>query len=229
LHGMAAGPNGEFYCTWLDLRNQGTQIFGSRSTDGGATWSRNSLIYQSPDGTVCECCHPSVALDATGAVYVMWRNFLDGNRDMYLATSRDQGETFESAVKLGDGSWPLNACPMDGGAIAMSASGHVMTVWRRDNEVFLTDGGFPNEQRLGIGMQPWVAADQHRLYAVWLSSRTGKLYLARSAKDRAVELADHAQFPVVAAHSTGKGPIVVAWESDGEITPQIRIERIDRE
>jgi hypothetical protein len=229
LHGMAAGPNGELYCTWLDLRDKGTQIFGSRSTDGGVTWSKNCFIYRSPDGTVCECCHPSVALDATGAVYVMWRNSLDGNRDMFLASSHDHGETFEPAAKLGEGSWPLNACPMDGGANATSASGKIIAVWRRDHDIFLTDGGYLNEQRLGIGMQPWVTADQHRFYAVWLSSRTGKLYLAKSANGQPVELADHAQFPVVTAHPSGRGPVVVAWESEGDTGPLIKVVSIDRE
>jgi len=227
LHGMAASPDGQLYCTWLDLRDKGTQIFGSRSADGGATWSTNVLIYQSPDGTVCECCHPSVAVGAKGRVYVMWRNFLDGNRDMFLTTSHDRGETFEPAVKLGEASWPLNACPMDGGAISIVAADKIITVWRRDQEILLTDGEHHKERRLGMGMQPWVAADQHGLYAVWLSSRTGRLYLAKSAKDQPVELADHAQYPVVAAHPTGKGPVVVAWESEGETGPLIKVLEID--
>lgn len=229
LHGMAGGPNGDLYCTWLDLRGNGTQVFGSRSADGGATWSANVLIYQSPDGTVCECCHPSVAMDETGGVYVMWRNSLDGNRDMYLATSRDHGETFEPATKLGEGSWPLNACPMDGGAIASSAGGKISTVWRRDHEIFLTDGGLFKENRIGVGTQPSAAADQHGFYAVWLSNGIGRLYFARSAKDQPVKLADDAQYPVVASHSAGKGPVVVAWESEGNVGPVIKVVAIDRE
>lgn len=229
LHGMAVGPYGELYCTWLDLRHKGTQIVGSRSTDAGATWSKNVLVYQSPDGTVCECCHPSVAMDAKGGVYVMWRNFLDGNRDMFLATSHDHGETFEPALKLGEGSWPLNACPMDGGAIAISAGGKISTVWRRDHEVFLTEDGLFKENRLGVGMQPWAAADQHGFYAVWLSSRLGRLYLAHSAKDEPVVLADHAQYPVVAAHPAGKGTVVVAWETEEKTGPLIKVIRMDLE
>jgi hypothetical protein len=229
LHGMAAGPTGELYCTWLDLRHKGTQIFGSRSTDGGATWSKNALIYQSPDGTVCECCHPSVALDETGTIYVMWRNSLDGNRDMYLATSHDQGDSFEPAAKLGEGSWPLNACPMDGGAIAISPSGKISAVWRRDDEVFLTKSGLFKEERLGVVMQPWAAADQRQLYAVWLGSRAGKLFLAGSHTDQPVELANHAQYPVVAAHPTGRGPVVVAWVSEGKTSSLINVARIDGE
>ncbi|MBA3480843.1 MAG: exo-alpha-sialidase [Pirellulales bacterium] len=229
LHGMAAGPGNELYCAWLDLRGNGTQIFGSRSADGGATWSANVLIYESPDGTVCECCHPSVAMDESGGVYVMWRNFLDGNRDMFLATSRDRGESFEPAVKLGEGSWALDACPMDGGAIAVAADGRLRSVWRRDQEVLLTDGGLFRETRLGVGMQPWATADRRGLYAVWLSSHTGRLYLAQSSNGEPVELADHAQYPVVAASPTGKGPVVVAWESERESGPQIKAQRIDRE
>ena len=91
LHGMAAGPGDELFCTWLDLRQQLAQVYGSRTTNGGATWSKSTLIYKSPDGTVCECCHPSAALDSSGRLYVMWRNLLAGNRDMYLTSSRNHG------------------------------------------------------------------------------------------------------------------------------------------
>ena len=66
LHALAGATNGDLFCVWLDLRNKDTQIFGSRSTDSGATWSQNILIYKSPDGSVCECCHPSVAYGGDG-------------------------------------------------------------------------------------------------------------------------------------------------------------------
>lgn len=227
LHGMAAGPHGEVFCTWLDLRHKSTQIFGSRSTDGGATWSPNVRVYESPDGTVCECCHPSVAVDETGRVHVMWRNFLDGNRDMYLATSLDRGKSFGPAVKLGAGAWPLNACPMDGGAVAVAAKGKLVSVWRREHEVFLTDGGLLKEKRLGVGMQPWVAANRKGTYAVWLSGRNGKLYSAASTKNQPLKLADRAQHPVVAGQANAHGPVIVAWESAGEAKPHVEVRRID--
>ena len=31
------------------------------SQDGGATWSKNVLLYESPGGTICQCCAPSLA------------------------------------------------------------------------------------------------------------------------------------------------------------------------
>ena len=32
----------------------------------GAAWSKNALVYRSPAGNVCECCHPSVAFGLRG-------------------------------------------------------------------------------------------------------------------------------------------------------------------
>src|SRR5687767_2274105 len=87
LHGMAGSNDGSVACAWLDLRNGKTELFSSVSRDGGTTWRSNKLIYKSPDGSVCECCHPSVAYDTKGTLYVMWRNSLAGSRDMYLCRS----------------------------------------------------------------------------------------------------------------------------------------------
>ena len=46
------------FAVWLDLRDKHNKIFGAKSNDGGSTWSKNLLIYASPDTTVCECCKP---------------------------------------------------------------------------------------------------------------------------------------------------------------------------
>jgi hypothetical protein len=226
LHAMAASQNGEFYCVWLDLRNKGTQIFCSRSNDGGQTWSKNRMVYESPDGTVCECCHPSVAVDASGRVCVMWRNFVGGNRDMYIATSSDEAESFAPAVKLGEKSWPLNACPMDGGGLAVSPDGTITTVWRREEVIVLTDDNSSREMMLGPGRQPWAAANQLGHFAVWLSGTTGTLYLANSATNKPAAIADNAKFPVIAAPVTGRGPVVVAWESGEAAGLQINVARV---
>src|SRR4051812_30324045 len=111
LHAMAVGPDGQLYCVWLDCRDQerGKRIFGAGSSDGGKTWTENKEIYRSPSGSVCECCHPSATFDSQGGIYAMWRNSIAGNRDLYVAASRDGGQTFGRAVKLGTGSWELDA------------------------------------------------------------------------------------------------------------------------
>ena len=79
LHGFAAGPGNVLFAVWLDLRRDassegGTKLYGTISRDGGQSWEKNVRVYASPDGTICQCCHPSVTIDAKGVLHVMWRN-----------------------------------------------------------------------------------------------------------------------------------------------------------
>lgn len=223
LHAMAAGPGGALSCVWLDLRNRRSEVMASTSMNGGKTWSQNTLVYQSPDGSVCQCCHPSVAYDPQGRVFVLWRNSLAGARDMYVASSAD-GITYGKATKLGSGSWPLDACPMDGGAIAAIAAGKIATVWRREQDVFLMVDGQREERRLGVGEQPWIAPTDRGPVVVWLSKR-GQAAMLLPPGGSPVELAARAYDPVIASGPEGRGPVVVAWETrDGmESTIQCRV------
>ena len=118
LHAMIARPDGSLFAVWLDLRAKGTRLIGSMSTDAGLTWSKNTLVYESPDGTICQCCHPSLSVDEKGGLWVMWRNALNGSRDFYVTSSTD-GVHFTAARKLGTGTWKLDACPMDGGGFCL--------------------------------------------------------------------------------------------------------------
>jgi hypothetical protein len=213
LHALAAGPKGEMHCVWLDLRNERPEVFGSGSTDGGKTWSQNLRIYSSPAGNVCECCHPSVTFDSHGNLYVMWRNWLGGNRDLYLSVSKDGGRMFSEAQQLGVGHWRLDNCPMDGGAVAVQKPGEVATVWRRQKEVFATLPGQREEIRLGPGEQPWVAADHRGIWMTWISRDGGDLSLRRPKHQQSEVIAHQAADPVIAAPSNGTGPVVLAWES----------------
>ena len=53
---MALNGDGQtLYAVWLDLRDKHNKIFGAKSDDGGKSWSKNVMIYTSPDTTVCEC------------------------------------------------------------------------------------------------------------------------------------------------------------------------------
>lgn len=165
LHAMAAQGR-RAAVVWLDLREKGTRLFGAFSEDAGLTWSADRLVYASPSGSVCECCHPSLAYRADGTLFVMFRNSVEGNRDMYVASSADNGRTFAPARKLGMGSWTLEACPMDGGALDLAPDGKPATVWRRGREVFIADLGL-RESRLGPGTQPVNAVTPRGRWVVW--------------------------------------------------------------
>jgi hypothetical protein len=168
LHALAAHDAGLVVVAWLDLRDKGTRVYAATSRDHGATWSPDVLVYASPSGSICECCHPSVAIG--DGVAVLFRNHVDGRRDMYVVRSRD-GATFGPAVKQGTGSWPLDACPMDGGAVATSG-GTVHTVWRRESTIYAAAtaaGAVASgpETALGDGRDAVVAIAGGRIDAAW--------------------------------------------------------------
>lgn len=211
LHALAAGGNGTYFAVWLDLRTRGMKLYGSVSTDDGATWSPNRLVYESPDGHICECCHPSAFVSADGKIHVMWRNWLGGSRDMYAVVSSDSGRTFQKAAKLGAGTWPLNACPMDGGGIVVAANGKVTTVWRRETTVYITGTG-ERETALGPGKDAALALGADGPYAVWWTQAGLRAKVPGRATP--VVLSEDGAFPSVA----GSGPVIAAWESKGGIT-----------
>lgn len=213
LHAMASGPKDSICGVWLDLRSGATEVMASMSTDGGKTWGRNTLVYRSPEGSVCECCHPSVAIDSKGQIFVQWRNSLAGDRDMYVTSSSDDGRAFDKAIKLGNGSWRLNACPMDGGAIAASEPGKFFTVWRRNKDVYLLASGNRDEQLLGTGEQPWIAATTNGPFIVWVKKRGDAAVLFAPGAASPTELAAHANDPIVVCGPNRRGPVVAFWES----------------
>ena len=209
LHGMAAG-GGLVAVAWLDLRGAGTRVYAAVSRDRGATWSQDFLAYEAPSGSVCECCHPSVAVSAKGGLAVMFRNHVGGARDLYLVRSLDGGGKMGAAVKLGRGTWPLEACPMDGGSVAFDREARLVTVWRRDQEVFLARPGAP-EERLGEGRDPVVAATEDG--ATCVAWRRGDALVVRSSRQGGTRvLAETGRFPVLL--SIGDGALLAAWQQD---------------
>ena len=227
LHAMCSSENGTIWCVWLDLREKGTALFASKSTDGGATWSKNVLVYRSPDGSICECCHPSIAVSGT-SVHVLFRNSLKGNRDMYLVSSKDDGTTFGNAIRLGNSAWMLNACPMDGGMLAIGKNQHIATTWRRDRTLLQAMASSPNtETPLGIGEQPWIASAANGFYTVWTSKRDGEMFLMKPNSTEPDRLGTKANFPIIvsipsASNATAKScsKVYAFWEqrSDQGIT-----------
>lgn len=225
LHAMAAAPDGSIWCTWLDLRDKKSEIYAARSIDGGTTWGTNIKVYESPDGSVCECCHPSIIV-TDKKLSIMFRNSLNGQRDMYVTSSSDHGQTFSPARKLGQGTWTLDACPMDGGMLAAQGAERVVTVWRRDNQIYLTSRTDEKETLLGPGQQPWITANKNGTFIVWTSGREGDLMLLSPSSRTPQTLARNSRDPVVVT-STDSGATFCCWESKQSGTTSVCVQRLD--
>jgi len=209
LHAMAVAPDGTLACAWLDLREAGTTLTISSSKDHGMTWSKNIVAYRSPSGTICECCHPSLTFDASGKLHILFRNAVDGNRDMYTSTSKDF-VSFSPAEKQGGASWRLAACPMDGGMIAVH-KGSTFSVWRREGSILTSSG--TSESNLGIGKNPWLAVRNDSPVIVLQQGTAIMLSISGQAP---IHLSERGNDPVVETSRNGKH-LVAAWNQSGGV------------
>jgi hypothetical protein len=218
LHAMAADADGNVAVAWLDDRTPGgKRLYGAFSHDAGATWSKNAILYESPSGTICQCCAPSLASLGHGEFAAMWRNVMDGSRDFYTLRVRD-GKVLSAASKLGEGTWKLDACPMDGGGLAVS-SGSLVSAWRREHDVFLDSPGHP-EIKLGPGQDVSVAATDRGAYAVWTTPQGIELH--RPDQPAPQRISQSGAYPAIVALPNGS--LLAAWEEDGSIAMH-RVER----
>ena len=89
---------GTIYINWADQRNgpTDTDIWLSKSTDGGLTWSPAKRVNDDRPGKQQFFTWMTVD-QATGYVYIVFydrRNYNNSNTDVYMAMSKDGGENF---------------------------------------------------------------------------------------------------------------------------------------
>ncbi|MCK0177682.1 glycoside hydrolase [Flavobacteriaceae bacterium S0862] len=147
------------------LRPQG-KIYVSFSKDEGKTWSKSELVYQSPDGSVCECCKPSITSDKEGNIVIMFRNNIDGSRDLHYTKSNDNGISFSIPQKLGSGTWKIDGCPMDGGGLTSFGNKGIMSTWQREGNIYTANTDL-SEQLIGNGREPSISGNYDNYSVVY--------------------------------------------------------------
>lgn len=212
LSGLRAGKDNIVYTAWLDTRLGNNNLYGALSTDGGLSWGRNQLIYKGEQSGICDCCKPSVYINPKGDIFVMFRNKLDGARNMYVISSNDKGEHFGKAEKQGTADYMINACPMDGGDLAVNSNGEVSTVWRRQMEVYLAQPGKP-EMKLGSGRTPVILQTAKGNAIAWQQDDSIQF---RSPDDLKTSTLGKGQYPKLAL-AKDKKTAICTYERDGQI------------
>jgi hypothetical protein len=100
------GPHrGTVYVNWSDWSSgpTDTDVWLSKSTDGGMTWSDPIRVNDDPPGKH-QVFHWLTVDPTNGYLYVVFydrRNYDDSRTDVYLAVSRDGGETFSNHLISG--------------------------------------------------------------------------------------------------------------------------------
>jgi hypothetical protein len=214
MHDMAAAPDGRLLNVWLDKVGRGMQLAGAWSDDGGASWSDDHVVYASPDGSICQCCVPEATFRPDGErAVVMWRNWLDGNRDMYtLEIGPEDGPTPDGAVRLGSTHWKLDACPVSSSGIAVTTRDGTLAFWRHESTLYAATPGKP-EVLVGSGREATAAAGPDGVHLVWTDAE-GRVRTASRAEGpgriRGRFLGKGFSVAVAGAPD-GLGPVYAAW------------------
>lgn len=133
---LSNSPNkGTLYLNWGDQKNgaDDSDIWLAKSKDGGTTWSKPVRVNN--DRTKTHQFLPWLAIDQTnGNLYSVFydrRNHKDKKTDVYLAISRDGGDTFEN-LKISESSFDPSQFVFFGDYNNISAhAGVVRPIWTR--------------------------------------------------------------------------------------------------
>lgn len=100
----AVSNDGTLFCCWIDLANNGyTNIFFSKSTNGGVTWSQKKII--SDNNGASYQFNPWLSVDPTNnSLNISWRDTRNdpaGKKvDVYYTKSTNNGDTFSPNQKI---------------------------------------------------------------------------------------------------------------------------------
>lgn len=124
---LAADGRGNVAAIWM-----AAGLFVSTSTDGGASFAEPARI----SGTdPCECCASRAFLDASGALFTLYRDKAGNDRDIYLVRSRPDGSG-PVRHKLSATPWHINACPMTGAFLGSGSPSALVGAWEREGQIY---------------------------------------------------------------------------------------------
>jgi len=193
------------------------------------------------DNTPAVVDSPRIAVGGGGLLHVAWRDFRNGNADVYYARSTDDGATWTPAVRIDDNPWPTDTYEFDLGANASGTEVYVVYTDARngDPDVFarrsLNDGvtwspGLRvDDAPAGVeALRPSIAVDDvGSVHLAWEDFRnvtwSYQIYHSRSRTEGAswsanVQVSDTTPGRVIqspAATAVGDGEIHVAWRETG--------------
>lgn len=113
--------------------DEGTRkVWIAKSSDEGATWTKEAPVWNQPTG-VCGCCQLKIRAESGGKLTLLYRSANDVvNRDTFALFSIDAGATFKGG-KIHD--WKIGACPMSSYALDKSGA-QTIAAWESEERVF---------------------------------------------------------------------------------------------
>jgi len=185
LPSMAVDSNNYLHVLWGDETTGDSELYYKKSTDGGTTWITKRLTYNSGSSSA-----PTVAVDSSNHIHILWQDYTPGNMEIYYKRSTDGGviwTTQRLTWNSGDSGAP---------SIIVDSDNNLHVVWfdysPGDSEIYYkrsTDGGTTwTTRRLtwnsGMSLIPDIDVDSdNHLHVVWCDNTTPgnyEIYYKRS-------------------------------------------------
>jgi hypothetical protein len=86
---IAIDSSNNLHVIWFDWTPGQTEIYYSKSTDGGSTWTSKRLTYNPGSST-----HPTIAVDSNDNIHIVWDDSTPGTGEIYHKKSTNGGTTW---------------------------------------------------------------------------------------------------------------------------------------
>lgn len=172
-------PDGTIGAAWLDIKI-GHET-GGRSVRFAKTLNAHRFEHEIlVDSSACQCCRIDVYSDITGKVNIAYRGLMKGHvgqsvRDIMLATSGDNGQTFSQPERVSQDNWAIDGCPHTGASLCSNKSGLFSFWYTEGNGTGIyysfksdTDPAFRTRQLVSSsGRRPQLSVNDSRVVMVW--------------------------------------------------------------
>ena len=188
---LAVDSSGAINVVWIESDNTtGNQdVLFTRSADGGRTFSDPKNLSTTGKATM-----PSLAVDSSGNINVVWEDNTPGNYDIFYSGSTDGGATFSPPANLSNN--PGNSSRAH---IALEFNNNINVVWEDNTpgnyDIFFTrsnDGGITFSSPKNLSNSPGsahgaeiVTDSSGNINVVWQDNGSGDydIFFTRSADE----------------------------------------------
>lgn len=118
---VAMGPAGVIYVAWSQVGSAGSDIFFSRSIDGGQSFSMPMNLSE----RVGYSAGVRLEVDPAGTLYVVWTDDAPGAWEVMFRRSEDGGLTFSRRKRLSGSDGAASTIP----EIATGSAGRIFVTW----------------------------------------------------------------------------------------------------
>ena len=176
--------NGNFYAVWADARSGEWDIYFSYSSLGG-DWSSFERVDNDMDRNNAR--DPSIAVDASGNIYAVWKDERGGDSDIYFSYRSSEG-LWSDDERVDNGGTSTAGAP----SITVDSNGTPCVIWqdyrngnydiyfsyRSSEGIWSDDVRVDNDWRNKNAYGPVIGADSSgNIYSIWKDYRNEALDL----------------------------------------------------